>query len=58
MYTIATQQMAEAMDLGFLQAIPRCFLYVAILAWSVTFAGLLASLWRGLAQRARDSGAS
>jgi tellurite resistance protein TehA-like permease len=58
MYTVATQQMAEAMDLGFLQVIPRCFVYVAILAWAATFAGLLASLWQGLAQRARDSSAS
>ena len=54
MYTVATQQMAEAMDLGFLRVIPRCFVYVAIVAWAATFAGLLASLWQGLAQRVRD----
>ena len=58
MYTVATQQMAEAMDLGFLQVIPLCFVYVAIVAWAVTFAGLLASLWQSLTQRARDSSAS
>ena len=53
MYTVATQQMAEAMDLGFLQAIPRYFVYVAILAWGLAFAGLLASLWGGWRQRTR-----
>jgi tellurite resistance protein TehA-like permease len=56
MYTVATRHMAEAMDLGFLQVIPRCFVYVAIVAWGVTFAGLLASLWKGLAQRPRING--
>jgi len=53
MYTVATRQMADAMDLGFLQVIPRYFVYVAILAWGLAFAGLLASLWNGLRQRAR-----
>jgi tellurite resistance protein TehA-like permease len=46
MYTVATQHMAKAMDLGFLQVIPRCFLWVAIIAWAVTFAGLLGRLFR------------
>jgi len=55
MYTVATQHMAQAMDLGFLQVIPRYFVYLAIAAWAVTFVGLLASLWAGLMQRARGS---
>jgi len=55
MYTVATQHMAEAMDLGFLQVIPRYFVYLAIAAWATTFVGLLASLWAGLMQRARGS---
>ena len=55
MYTVATQHMVEAMDLGFLQVIPRCFVYLAIAAWAATFIGLLASLWAGLMQRVRGS---
>jgi tellurite resistance protein TehA-like permease len=46
MYTVATQHMAQAMDLGFLQVIPRYFVWVAIIAWAVTFAGLLGRLFR------------
>jgi tellurite resistance protein TehA-like permease len=50
MYTVATEQMARAMDLPFLAAIPRVFVYVALLAWTAAFAGLLASLWSGVRQ--------
>jgi tellurite resistance protein TehA-like permease len=57
MYTVATQQMAEAKDLGFLQQIPQVFVCVAIVAWAVTFAGLLASLWNGLMHWARRGAA-
>jgi tellurite resistance protein TehA-like permease len=41
MYTACTHQMTVAMDeLGFLEFIPRCFVYVALTAWSVLFLGL------------------
>ena len=51
MYTVATAEMARAMDLPFLQAIPHVFVYAAIVAWGVTFMGLLDALRRGLTQR-------
>lgn len=50
MYTVATAQMARAMELDFLQVIPRYFVYAALAAWAATFVGLLRALWRGLAR--------
>lgn len=43
MYTTCTFQLAKALDLPFLYAIPRYFIYVALAAWLATFAGLI---WR------------
>ena len=48
MYTVATSQMARAMDLDFLQVIPRYFVYVAIFAWTVIFIGLVNTIGRSL----------
>jgi tellurite resistance protein TehA-like permease len=39
MYTVCTLQMARALDLGFLLFIPRYFIFLAALAWCLTFAG-------------------
>jgi hypothetical protein len=36
--------MARAMDLDFLYAIPHYFVYLALLAWTVVFAGLVDAL--------------
>ena len=41
MYTASTLEMANAMHLEFLYVIPRYFIYVALVAWVATFAGLV-----------------
>ena len=51
MYTVATWQMAHALDLPFLDAIPHVFVYLALVAWTVAFLGLAGTLWSGLRQR-------
>jgi tellurite resistance protein TehA-like permease len=44
MYTACTFQMARALELDFLFIIPRYFVYVALVAWSALFAGLVYQL--------------
>ena len=46
MYTVATLRLAETLDVPFLLALPRIFVFVALGAWAATFAGLLGSLAR------------
>ena len=53
MYTVATWQMARAMDLPFLDIVPGFFIYAALLAWTVTFSGLVAAIGRALAASLR-----
>jgi tellurite resistance protein TehA-like permease len=53
MYTVATWQMARALDLPFLDPVPHVFVYLALLAWTAAFAGLVGTLWTGLRQPAR-----
>ncbi|WP_367065858.1 tellurite resistance/C4-dicarboxylate transporter family protein [Oryzisolibacter sp. LB2S] len=48
MYAACTWQMDRAMEFGFLDALPRLFFPVALLAWLLTFAGMLRSLARQL----------
>jgi tellurite resistance protein TehA-like permease len=48
MYTTCTIQFARATDLLFLLVIPRYFVYIALVAWLVVFAGLIYSLARSL----------
>lgn len=40
MYTTCTIQLARALELPFLKTIPDYFVYLALVAWVVTFAGL------------------
>jgi tellurite resistance protein TehA-like permease len=48
MYAACTWQMNRAMEFGFLSALPRAFLWVALAAWAITFVGMLRALSRGL----------
>jgi Voltage-dependent anion channel len=44
MYTVATFVLANAAWIPFLLIIPRIFVYIAMLAWSITFGGTLFKL--------------
>ncbi len=44
MYTASTFEMAKAMDLDFLLFIPKYFIYIALVAWAVTFWGFIQKL--------------
>ncbi len=44
MYTACTFQLGRAVDSALISAIPRGFIYIGVLAWSVTFWGLLRRL--------------
>ncbi len=46
MYAACTWQMDKAMEFGFLDALPRLFFPVALLAWLLAFAGMLRSVAR------------
>jgi tellurite resistance protein TehA-like permease len=41
MYTACTHRLVEALNLSFLDVIPRYGIFIALAAWAVTFAGLL-----------------
>lgn len=55
MYTVATLQMAVALDLPFLRVIPRMFIWIALAAWLLTFAGMLLTPARNLIFRVKSS---
>lgn len=52
MYTTCTFQLAKATGLSFLLAIPRYFIYIALLAWLLTFWGLIRHLVKSLVRPA------
>ncbi|MDA0747907.1 MAG: hypothetical protein O2954_15410 [bacterium] len=51
MYTTCTLQLSKALELSFLLQIPTYFIYITLLAWILTFAGLLRSLFGTIAHR-------
>lgn len=52
MYTVATFQLAKALELGFILFIPRVFVFVALIAWFASFYGLARHLVTGLLKSA------
>lgn len=46
MYAVCTHEMVEAMGFDFLEWLPQTFVYIALLAWTTTFVGLVLSLLR------------
>lgn len=59
MYTVSTFELARTLDLPFLMAIPRVFVYIALIAWLATLAAMLHSMrihWEdGSGARQNDS---
>ncbi len=51
MYTVCTFRLANVLDAPFLHVIPHYFIFVAWLAWGLTFLGLLAQLVGGAKSR-------
>jgi tellurite resistance protein TehA-like permease len=48
MYTVCTHRLAGALEVRFLLAIPRYFVYLAVAAWMATLMGLFLSVHRAL----------
>lgn len=48
MYTTATFQLSRATGFDFLVPIPEVFIFIALGAWLIAFAGLVRQLWRSL----------
>lgn len=46
MYAVSTDRMSEAMGLSFLGFLPLAFLYIALVAWTAAFVGLVLDLLR------------
>lgn len=53
MYAVCTQELEHALGIDFLHAVPRVFLVAALLAWALTFVGLLRCIANGYRTRRR-----
>lgn len=51
MYTTGSYQLFTALGVPFMLVVPRVFIFVALGVWTVTFVGLLSSLYRGVTDR-------
>lgn len=47
MFTAATFQLSRATSIGFLDPVPRVFMWIALGAWAITFIGMVRGLARG-----------
>lgn len=56
MYTVCTFQLAKALGLDFLYAVPQYFVYFAIAAWIATFMGLVIQLMGKIRVSSRTQG--
>jgi tellurite resistance protein TehA-like permease len=54
MYTAATFVLAQATGVSFLSIIPTFFIYLALMGWGITFAGMI---WQLVGSRARKQNA-
>ena len=56
MYAVATHRMTQALKLGFLDPLPQIFLGIAVVAWTLAFAGLVRRIVRNLARSSSPRG--
>lgn len=48
MYTACTATLSHALNFAWLMVVPRWFIWIAVIAWTATFVGMLIATYRGL----------